>query len=49
MATHLPSRRSEPILLANGDELFPVQVAVPGDAEVLADLLQFLLYPVRGG
>lgn len=49
VATHLPGRRLEPVLLANGDELFAVQVAVPGDAEVLADLLQFLLYPVRGG
>ena len=49
VAAHLPGCCSEPILLTNGDELFAVQVAVPGDAEVLADLLQFLLYPVRGG
>lgn len=49
VATHLPSCCLEPILLTDGDKLFPVQVAIPGDAKVLTDLLQFLLYPVRAG
>lgn len=46
---HLPADILEPKLLADGDELLAVQVAVSGDAEVLTDLLQFLLYPLWCG
>lgn len=49
MVAHLPCRRVQPVLLTDGNQLLPVQVAIPGDAQVLTDLLKLLLDPVWAG
>lgn len=43
---HLPGCCVQPVLLTDGNQLLPVQVAIPGDPQVLTDLLELLLDPV---
>lgn len=46
VVAHLPGCCVQPILLTDGNQLLPVQVAIPGDAQVLTDLLKLLLDPL---